>query len=281
MRHAVEQDVLARLETNPRTNSRLVADQVVLRVAHEHLLRPRKLTKVHRLRPEDPPRWLDQCRWLVAREQEVPNFRASVLVSDEKGFSREGTFNAHNNHHWAEENPHQMFERGYQQRFSVNVWAGIVGDNLLGPYILPARLNGENYLVFLREVLPELLEDVPVALENRHWFQHDGCPAHNYRPVRAHLDQRYPGRWIGRGGPVQWPPRSPDLTPLDFFLWGAMEAHVYATPVESAEDLVARIVAAGEAVRQDPGVFVRVREAWLRRVQKCIEQNGLQFEHLL
>ncbi|GBM88486.1 hypothetical protein AVEN_269361-1 [Araneus ventricosus] len=29
-----------------------------------------------------------------------------------------------------------------------------------------------------------------------------------------------PDRWIGRGGPVLWPPRSPDLTPLDFFPMG-------------------------------------------------------------
>ena len=27
-------------------------------------------------------------------------------------------------------------------------------------------------------------------------------------------------KWIGRGGPVAWPPRSPDLTPPDYFLWG-------------------------------------------------------------
>jgi hypothetical protein len=27
------------------------------------------------------------------------------------------------------------------------------------------------------------------------------------------------GRWISRGGPITWPPRSPDLTQLIFFLW--------------------------------------------------------------
>ncbi|GBL73687.1 hypothetical protein AVEN_230681-1 [Araneus ventricosus] len=37
----------------------------------------------------------------------------------------------------------------------------------------------------------------------------------------------YPGRWIGRGGPVLWPPRSPDLTSLDFFLWGHLKELVY------------------------------------------------------
>ena len=27
-------------------------------------------------------------------------------------------------------------------------------------------------------------------------------------------------RWIGRIGTVEYPPRLPDVTPMDFFLWG-------------------------------------------------------------
>ena len=69
--------------------------------------------------------------------------------------------------------------RGYQQKFRVNVWAGIVGDYLIGLYVLPPRLNAQSYLVFLRDVLPELLEEqLPILLLSSHWlFQHDGCPA--------------------------------------------------------------------------------------------------------
>lgn len=144
--------------------------------------------------------------------------------------------------------------------------------------MLPARLNGANYLVFLQQQLPE---DVPVYLALNHWLQHDGCPVHFQRDVRQHLDQEYPGRWIGRGGPVAWPPRSPDLTPLDFYLWGTMEDMVFATPVPSEESLIARVAMAGEAIRQDPGVFARIRAAWLERCQKSVEVNGSHFGHLL
>ena len=91
------------------------------------------------------------------------------------------------------------------------------------------HLNGENYLQFLQEELPELLEDVPLDVRRRMWFQHDGAPVHSTRIVRDWLDQRFPGRWIGRGGPVSWPLRSPDLNPLDFFLWGHVKAYVYTT----------------------------------------------------
>lgn len=49
------------------------------------------------------------------------------------------------------------------------------------------------------------------------WFQHDGCPAHFSLVARQKLIEKFSNRWIGRGGSVVWPARSPDLTPLDFF----------------------------------------------------------------
>ncbi|GFV01333.1 uncharacterized protein TNCV_2125621 [Trichonephila clavipes] len=105
-----------------------------------------------------------------------------------------------------------------QQRFTVNAWAGIVGDSLLGTNILPPRLDSHKYLVFLQEVLPELLTDVPAPIRRRMCFQQDGAPSHYARHVREHLDRTFPNRWIGCGGPVAWPPRSPDLSSLDFSL---------------------------------------------------------------
>jgi hypothetical protein len=56
----------------------------------------------------------------------------------------------------------------------------------------------------------------------------------------------FPGRWFGRDGPIPWPPRSPDITPLDFFLWGYVKDIVYKTPVTSLDELKLRIVAAIE-----------------------------------
>jgi len=152
---------------------------------------------------------------------------------------------------------------------------------LIGPYILPQRLTGANYLIFLQEVLPKLLEDVPLNLRRDMWFQHDGCPAHFSLAVRAYLTAVFGDRWIGRGGPVTWPPRSPDLTPLDFFLWGLIKDLVYATPIESEEDLIARIVEAVHQVREMPGIFKRVRQSMLRRCELCRDVNGTNFEHLM
>jgi hypothetical protein len=49
------------------------------------------------------------------------------------------------------------------------------------------------------------------------------------------------GRWIGRGGSITWPPRLPDLTPLDFFLWGYVKNIVYQVKINDLQHLKARI----------------------------------------
>ena len=72
-------------------------------------------------------------------------------------------------------------------------------------------------------------------------YQLDCAPAHFTPPVRQWLDHHFPGRWIGRGGPVAWPARSPDLTQLDLFLWGCMKENVYEMKIASREELVAKI----------------------------------------
>jgi hypothetical protein len=113
------------------------------------------------------------------------------------------------------------------------------------------------------------------------WYQHDGAPAHYHANARQLLDEVFPNRWIGRGGPVAWPARSPDMTPLDFFLWGAMKALVYETPVDSEEDLVARIAVASGDIAEIPNVFESVKHSLQKRFEKCVEVHGGLFEQLL
>jgi len=55
------------------------------------------------------------------------------------------------------------------------------------------------------------------------------------------LDAIFPNRWILIDGPTPWPPRSPDITPLDFFLWGYVKDKVFSTPVPDITNLKARI----------------------------------------
>jgi hypothetical protein len=168
----------------------------------------------------------------------------------------------------------------HQQQFSINVWAGIVGDCLVGPHVMPHRLSGNHYRDFLSHDLPKLLEDVELTLTARMWYMHNGGPAHFSRAVRGVLNSTYHDRWIGRGEPTAWPPRSPDLNPLDFYLWGHLNILVYAPPVENQEALHHRIVDAYQTMHNYPGNFERMRRSMMRRVEACIDSHGWHFEHI-
>ena len=65
------------------------------------------------------------------------------------------------------------------------------------------------------------------------------------------LDATFPNRWIGRDGPTSWPPRSPDITPLDLFLWGYVKDKVFSTPVPDITNLKARITDAFATITED------------------------------
>ena len=181
-------------------------------------------------------------------------------------------------HVWADENPCAQVVQSHQHRFSINAWAEIIADHITGSYLLPNRLTGEIYLTFLRDMLPTLLDVVPLEIRQVMWLQHDGAPAHFDRNVRNHLNVTYPNRWIAGGGPVPWPTRSPDLAPLDYFLWGSMKALVYATPVTSEEDLIARVHGAIEILSRQPHLLDHVRAAQRHRCTLCIDVGGTQFE---
>ncbi|GBL74852.1 hypothetical protein AVEN_243700-1 [Araneus ventricosus] len=124
-------------------------------------------------------------------------------------------------------NPNATRTRAAQERFSVNVWAGIVGDHLVGPYLLPERLTGANYLIFLQQVLQHLLDDthVSAAMRSPMWFQHDGAHAQYSIDLRLHLNATYGQQWIRRDGPVLWPARSPDFTAL-ITSYGGTSSHL-------------------------------------------------------
>lgn len=284
---ATEERVLRIVQDNPRVSVRSIARMndisfsVVWRILREQLLHPFHIQRVQALNPNDYGPRREFCQWLLQKLRRFPDFSSHILFTDEASFSKDGYVNFHNEHEWMEENPHSVIQARHQIRFSINVWAGILGDRLIGPFILPNRLNGQDYYNFLVSDLLELLEDVPVIERQRMWFMQDGAPPHYLLNVRQHLNEVYGEKWIGRGGPVSWPPRSPDLNPLDYFLWGHLKAKVYKTSIETIEQLREKIEIACMEIRQTPRIFQRVRKSLKRRARLCIEMDGGHFEQLL
>ena len=150
--------------------------------------------------------------------KENGNFLSEILWTDEATFRSDGNLNRHNMHYWSDNNPHWLREVQHQGHWSLNVWCGILGGTIIGPYFFDQPLNGAVFLNFLVNQLPLLLKDIPLQLRQNMVLRLDCCTAYFSRNEREHVDLGYQQKWIGRGSLFSWPPRSPDLTCLDFYL---------------------------------------------------------------
>lgn len=191
------------------------------------------------------------CHWFY---NHGANFSDHILYTDEAEFKGNGT-----NHN-----------------FTLNVWCGVVGTRLIGPYFLSPKLNGKEYLKFLKEKLLPVL-----SIEQREcmWFLHDGAPPHQCQEVQQLLNSTFPNRWIGKGGKEPWPPQSPDLNPIDFYVW----KHIKETiddrkEIKTCEEYKAQITSAFESFRNDSNHFEMISTTMDHTVLLCIRENGGYFK---
>ncbi|KAJ8913297.1 hypothetical protein NQ315_010964, partial [Exocentrus adspersus] len=121
--------------------------------------------------------------------------------------------------------------------------------------------------------------------ENPHWMlekhtQHsqklnqDEAPPHYNLIVRNYLDATFHNRWIGRRGTIEWPARSPDLSPLDFFFWGCLKDLVPQDLLELRQ----RIINTSAEILAD--IIHTAIENFYVRLGQCQEVNGEHFENL-
>lgn len=127
-------------------------------------------------------------------------------------------------------------------------------------------------------MLPVIVLDLDI---NGMWFQHDGAPPHRLNIVRNWLDNHFPGRWIGYNGPAKWPARSPDLSALDFAVWGYIHDQVYNNLAQPANmhELQIRVRAAVASIT--PQFLINVFGEYEGRLTATLLFDGGKFEHML
>jgi len=144
---------------------------------------------------------------------------------------------------------------------------------------LPPRLDAQRYAEFIENDLPVLLEDVPLHVRETMIYQHDGAPAHSSRLVRNVLNARFPNRWMGRGGPITWPARSPDINVLDYFVWGYIKALVEHKRDSTEQEVREEILAAFNNIT--PNMVHCATQQIVQRAELCLEAREKHFEQLL
>lgn len=195
---------------------------------------PYKFSKLQKLEPGDPERRNNFALEFLARVQVEDDWLENILWSDEAHFTLSSGVNTKNCVIWASENPHACIGQPLHDK-KVTVWCGFTADFILGPYFFEneetheaVTVNGVRYKKMVADfVIPQLR--VKNCLEVTTFMQ-DGATPHVCLPVRQLLREHFGNRIISRHFEMEWPPRSPDLNPLDFWLWGYLKSSFHVLP---------------------------------------------------
>ncbi|GFW20152.1 putative DD41D transposase [Trichonephila clavipes] len=178
----------------------------------------------------------------------VPDFHKRILFSDEAHFWLNGYVNKQNCRTWSEANPQVYVETPLHPE-KLTVWCALWAGGIIGPYFFKndeghnVTVNGDRYATMITNFcIPELNNHDVQEL----WFQQDDATCHTARAKTDLLKDTFGDRLISRFEPVNRPPRSCDLTPLDYFLWGYVKPLVYADKpqtLDHLEDNIRRVIA--------------------------------------
>src|SRR5579872_7232922 len=257
-----------------------VSRRRALGILKKNKYRPYKIRKIHHLQPTDPERRLEFCLWYRQKVQLEPFFSSSVIWTDEAYISSAGIFNRNNEHYWSNINPHRNVAVHSQGRFGFSVWCAILRNRVLTYQIYQENLNGLRYYEILNQhLIEEFIDNLPLIETRNLFFQQDGAPPHNIRNVSELLNTNFGNNWIGTNGPVRWPPRSPDLTPMDFFFWGHIKNKLCKKTNNNINELRQNFM---NCVTSISNIHIHnAVQSVMKRCNLCIEKNGHQFEHYL
>lgn len=206
-------------------------------------LKPYKIQLVQELKPTDLENRHRFSRWALKKISEDQHFSNKILFSDEAHFWLNGYVNKQNARIWGNEQPEEVEQLPLHPE-KTTVWCGLWAGGIIGPYFFKTAagqnvsVNGIRYRAMLTDyLLPELEAR---GLGNV-WFQQDGATCHTARETMILLRDQFGEQLISRFGPINWPPRSCDVTPLDYFLWGFVKSKVYSNKPGTIEALEANI----------------------------------------
>ncbi|GFV69648.1 putative transposable element [Trichonephila clavipes] len=211
---------------------------------------------------------------VIVEEGKEAELLEAALLHDEAHFWLNGYVNKQNCRIWSEANPQVSVETPLHPE-KLTVWSALWAGGIIGPYFFKndeghnVTVNGDRYRAMITNFfIPELNNHDVQEL----WFQQDGATCHTARSTIDLLKDTFGDRLISRFGSVNWPPRSCDLTPLDYFLWGYVKSLVYADKPQTLdylEDNIRRVIA---DIR--PQMLEKVIENWTSRLDYIRASRG-------
>ena len=253
----------------------------VHRILHRSLhMHPYKIMVVQELSESDYETRTNLSRDIL---QSIPPTSVTIC-SDEAHFHLSGTVNKQNFRYWSQNNPRELHQRPLHSP-KVTIWCAVGSFGVWGSYFFEeggatVTVTSDRYCEmlerFLRPKVTQLLADhEPDGV----WFQQDGATSHTSRHSLGILQDMFPSHVISRRGDIGWSPRSLDLNPCDFFLWGYVKFKVYERRPSTLEHLKAAITEEIDAIPQN--MLERVMINFRERLQNCIDIGGRHLRDII
>ena len=179
---------------------------------------------------------------------------------------------------WSTQKPLEVFEQQLHAP-KVTVWYGLSSYRVYGPFFFKdaetgnaCSVNTEAYIEMLNTVMTD---DIHLDVQ----FQQDDATAHTSLAARDCLKNNFGNKNISHLIDFPLPDKSPDLSPLDFFLWGYIKENVFKSNPNTIDDFKQVTSEVIYSINQD--VFVAVIANFEIQIYLCIELLGGHFEHLL
>lgn len=230
-------------------------------------LKPYKLHEWHQLLEGDYKKRLDFADFFM----DLPkNALSRLICCDEAYFYLTRQINSQNDRMWLESKPTDKIERPLQDQ-KVLVWCAISCGQTYGPYFFEESVNQHNYLEMLKKFFYKKHCQMPNY--NKNYFLQDGATPHTANMVQDYLKSKFLSRFFDKD---KWPPRSPDLNPCDFFLWGYLKKRVYNPLPDSLDSLKANIVR--EFTNIPKKTLKSTFDEFYKRLEKLKINNGAHVE---
>ena len=244
------------LSTRKAASALQCSQTLIVTVLHDDLhLKPFKFHNWHFIQEHDYAKRLEFAQWFLKLRKSTEQF---MIFSDEAYFYLTLPNNKQNNRYW------DVTANGYGIEVPLHdkkvlVWCAISSTHVFGPYFFTSTVNRTNYLEMLRTYF------IPKVDKTRDYgksyFQQDGATPHTADVVQTYLTERFGTRFLHK---KMWPPRSPDLNPCDFFLWGYLKQRVYNPLPKTLDDLKSNIVREVEAIPES-----MLRSTFLNFRKRC------------
>lgn len=274
-REEVKNDLNALISEMPRLSIRKAACALgtsyttVRNILVDELhLKPYKYHMCQQLRAPDYEKRLQFAHWYLSRPTETPKF---FICSDEAYFYLTESVNKQNNRIWCESRPSNRIQVPLQD-LKIHVWCAISAKRIFGPFYFEETVKKENYLKMLQDFFwPKLLR---TAEREKYYFQQDGASAHTSKIVQAWCSLKFGQKFLHK---EMWPPRSPDLNPCDFFLWGYLKSLVYNPLPKTIDEL--KVNLEREIKNIDKNILEKLFFNLSKRCNFVISAQGGHFEN--